>query len=562
MPYSLRSMRSIVLSLVAVVTIVSGLMVGFPASAHAASTSATSSTHFDCATSTILCPELKNSESAFGYYVGHDEPATLFYSNQPGAGNHMRYQLTLPTDPSAANPLTPGKSYNFELFNTFWFGMALCATESFPEQVKTCTPDSDKNIVDPNISASHPGMAFMEMQFYPPGYVSPWPNATGSCDATKWCAAMIIFSVGQDPVAGTQLNPTCVGKVGVEYANFAFITKSGHSQGPASPLLQTNASNTPDPAQDLFMNSGDHLAVTLHDTRHGLRVEIADSTTGQSGSMTASAANGFGQVKYAPTGTSCDNVPYDFHPMYSTSSERTSVTWAVHTGDVMFSGEIGHFDYCIGSNPVTPNGICPSGNNEGIGASSEPTDTDDMTMTPGGGGCYPASSSTLVQVPGCIGPIFQNSGFDGSSYLPIWPDGTRMHPTPVEFSSPLTGSGYNVQYSRVAFETTTPLNEAQIFGTCNIVSGAGCTIIPPTDDQTKNPPGFVPAAFYPFYSNRNVGGQCVWQLGNHIQGNTNDFGGNPQYGTVFPEPETITGGGVVNVFIAFRQILSTNPCRA
>ena len=137
-----------------------------------------------------------------------------------------------------------------------------------------------------------------------------------------------------------------------------------------------------------------------------------------------------------------------------------------------------------------------------------------------------------------------------------------MHPTPVEFSSPLTGSGYNVQYSRAAFEATTPLNEAQIFGTCNIVTGAGCTIIPPTDDKTTSPPGLVPAAFYPFYSNRNVGGQCVWQLGNHIPGNTNDFGGNPQYGTVFPEPVTVKGGGAINVFVAFRQILSINPCRA
>jgi Flp pilus assembly protein TadG len=29
-------------------------------------------------------------------YIGHDEPATLFYSNKPGAGNNVTYQLTLP----------------------------------------------------------------------------------------------------------------------------------------------------------------------------------------------------------------------------------------------------------------------------------------------------------------------------------------------------------------------------------------------------------------------------------------------------------------------------------
>ena len=32
-------------------------------------------------------------------YIGHDEPATLFYSNTPGSGNDVTYQLKLPTDP-------------------------------------------------------------------------------------------------------------------------------------------------------------------------------------------------------------------------------------------------------------------------------------------------------------------------------------------------------------------------------------------------------------------------------------------------------------------------------
>jgi len=32
----------------------------------------------------------------FNAYIGHDEPAALFYSNQPGSGNNVTYQLTLP----------------------------------------------------------------------------------------------------------------------------------------------------------------------------------------------------------------------------------------------------------------------------------------------------------------------------------------------------------------------------------------------------------------------------------------------------------------------------------
>ena len=71
--------------------------------------------------------------------------------------------------------------------------MAMCDTQSYPNLVKTCTPDSDKNIVDPAISPNHPGTAFMEMQFYPPGWAA-WP-AGNSCDPTKWCAALNIDSL-------------------------------------------------------------------------------------------------------------------------------------------------------------------------------------------------------------------------------------------------------------------------------------------------------------------------------------------------------------------------------
>ena len=91
--------------------------------------------------------------------------------------------------------------------------MALCATPSYPNQVSTCTPDSDSNIVDPAVSPDHPGTAFVELQLYPPGWV-PWPTwqvavGASACDPTRWCAAMNIFSLAEDPVAGTLLNSTC-----------------------------------------------------------------------------------------------------------------------------------------------------------------------------------------------------------------------------------------------------------------------------------------------------------------------------------------------------------------
>ena len=553
MRFSPRSKLSILFSLVAIAAVVGGFAVTGALSrqnqAHA-STAATPM-HLDCVQKSLTCTEVYDSETVFGkdVYVGHDEPSTLFYSNVPGSGNQMRYQLTLPKDPTPTAPLTPGKAYNFQLHPAFWFGMAMCDTQSFPEQVSTCKPDSDSNIVDPAVSPNHPGTAFMEMQFYPPGW-APWP-AGNSCDATKWCAALNIDSLSENPVTGAVLNSTCAAKTGLEYVNFAFITKSGVPQpgSPPNPVQSTINTFTPNLNKDLLMNSGDTLTVTMHDTAHGLQIVIHDATTGQTGSMISSAANGFGQVQFAPTGTSCNNIPYDFHPMYSTSSEQTRVTWAAHSYNIAFADEIGHFDYCQGTGAIV-NGVCPSGNTEGNAANVEPTDGDDL-------GCFPASASTLVQVAGCLGT---NTGFDGVPYTPVWPDGnTKLHPTSILFTSPLTGSGYDVNYSRMAFEADLPrietLGATSSPNPCNRLTGAGCTLIPNTDDGE-------PAQFYPFFSIRSMSGECVWQLGNHIPGSTNDFKQNQEYGTLLNSTYTGLGGSATTRYNNFRQILSRNPCAA
>ena len=70
--------------------------------AHAASASQHAA--IDCEYSS-MCAELANPSDVFGsQYVGHDEPSSVFYSNVPGAGNHMTYSVTLPHDPSPVNP--------------------------------------------------------------------------------------------------------------------------------------------------------------------------------------------------------------------------------------------------------------------------------------------------------------------------------------------------------------------------------------------------------------------------------------------------------------------------
>jgi len=496
--------------------------------------------HIDCAAGRAICTEVYDSDAVFGedHYVGHDEPSLLFYSNKPGSGNSMQYQYQLPKDPPARR--IDGRSYNFQLQIASWFGMAMCDTESFPEQIKTCKPDSDTNITKPS-DPNHAGTAFMEMQFYPPGWV-PFQFAT-SCSATKWCAALTIDSLSQDPVSGKSNNQACLSQVGVEPVNFAFITRSGTPQAPPNPVNATQQTYTPDPKKDLFMASGDSVTVTMHDTAHGLRVQLDDTTSGQNGFMTASAANDFGQVKFDPNGSGCTNIPYDFHPMYSTSSEKTRVPWAAHSYNVAYDNEIGHFDYC--TNVTQDGGTCTG--KEGVEGDQEPADDDDA-------GCFGPALAFRVKVTGCLAT---NSGFDGVSYQPRWPDGdTYLHPTPQYFSSPLTGGGYDTNYNRVAFESDIPrITSTDLGGPCNRDTGEGCTRTPKTDDG-------IFARYYPFFSSGTKAGSCWWTIGNDIPGfTTNDYARVDQYGPLL-RLTYISGHGVVKRYNDFRQILPTNPCKA
>ncbi|MEO6701290.1 MAG: hypothetical protein ABI140_01640, partial [Jatrophihabitantaceae bacterium] len=412
------------------ITAAAGSTTSSPAAAvsSGAATSATSNRGIDCSSNRFLCTEVANSDEVFGHYVGHDEPSLLFNSKVAGSGNQMRYSGVLPSEPAPTN--VPGKrSYDFQLYAAFWFGMAMCDTQSYPNTVSTCRPDSDRNITaagDPN----HPGTAFMELQFYPPGYVQQFDGF--SCSGTQWCVALTIDSLSQNPVTGQNLNPACASRVGLEYVNFAYLTKSGVPQGAPNPVnFDPVAGGKPDPRKVAFLNPGDHYTVTLHDTEHGLQTIVHDTTTGTVGKMTASAANGFGQVKFAPTGSSCTNLPYDFHPEYSTSGTNTTVPWAAATYNVAIDTEIGHFDYCSAVDPATASctGL------EGIGSNQGPADGDDV-------GCFPGSASTLIKIGGCLGT---NIGYDGASYQRIWPNGSRSRPSPTIFTSPKTGPNYSIQ---------------------------------------------------------------------------------------------------------------------
>jgi hypothetical protein len=483
-----------------------------------------------CESHSSLC--IDTYDNPGNEYVGHDEPSLEFKSGEAGSGNDMTYNIRLPKEP----PILPqqdgsGGTWNFELRPTFWFGLTLCDTESSPEYTKKCTPDSDANNLvgtDPHKKdyiGKHPGNAFMELQFYGPGYV---PQFEGfGCAATQYCAAMTIDSLTLDQNTGQANNAACDNYIlgGIEPINWAYVTKSGVSQAPADPLFTGTFSSpnfaavNPDYNKDLLMSPGDRITIHMFDRAAGFRVELFDRTTGQHGSMTASVANGFAHVLFKPHQKTCKSDPYAFHPEYSTANPRGN-TWSAHTYNVAYSDEIGHFEHCL---ELTPDFNCA------VAGSDDPTldDDDDHNF------CVPGEDSLLVKI---NGRFFSDVDFDGPSYQNDWPgtnpDPTadqRFHPEPLLFTSPTTNGGHN--YPRIAFEADLP----RIESTCNRTTGAGCV---------NPPPG---AQFYPFFSTSVDQGTCTWQEGgDFIPGTVNDYGGSSaaEFGqllqTTYPAPRFTT----------------------
>ena len=197
---------------------------------------------------------------------------------------------------------------------------------------------------DPDYIGKHPGTAFMELQFYPPGWVQ-WPPGV-SCDPAKWCAALAIFQLNQNQNTGVNNNADCLGSVG----RGAGQLRVHHAERPADRPAGTARPDERDVRPDA-VEGADDAAERRRDGRHPRHRGRADGrahdqTSGQSGSMVAGAANGFATVNFDPSGSSCTESPHTWHPAYSTSSEHTRVPWAAHGYNVSFSDEIGHFEYC------------------------------------------------------------------------------------------------------------------------------------------------------------------------------------------------------------------------
>ena len=480
-----------------------------------------------------------------GHYVGHDEPSVKFISSAPGSGNHMTYLMTLAKDPTAT-PTPSGSVTDYaELSVAPWFGLPICDPESYP--FNHCTPDSDSNT---GVGLrSDAGSAFEELQFYAPGF-GPFSDAI-SCDQTRYCSALNIDSL-ECTFNFKKCNNNCI-----EPVNFAFLTLDGVPTGPPSPQLANNHTFVAN-ADTLFMNPGDQLKVTLEDTPHGLKTTVVDMTSHQTGFMVASAANGFMNTDFK----SCNGMPFDFHPEYSTAQPQNQVPWAALEGGVLMQQEVGHYESCasVGGGSLglafdkAAQWTCNGGVEPGPGEGPCTSTTCANATTEGGGPCpsvnalcelsdaqcLPAGPRTTTlaggtqswnqPVAGCIQAFTQNGDldFDGNSYIPDWPDGTSNHPTSFQYAGPFDANGNT--YPQIQIETDLAASEND----CNVVTGTGCTVPP------RGPNG---PTFYPYWTVGHASGStCVWNFGNSIPGVTVDnLGTQAEYGT----PNTARFAGTI-----------------
>jgi hypothetical protein len=470
-----------------------------------------------------------------GTYIGHDEPAVNFISNQPGSGGNATWTLTLPTDPPALPTVaTPGSdvTHTFELSPAIWFSMALCDPNSYPQN--HCTPNSDTNAPAPECLTAFPcfgflggGSAFMELQFYPPGF------STGiSADNTHWASALTIDSAEITPNFEF-INPDCE-----EPQNIALIQRNGHPTGPPSPQL-SNLSTTLPNAETLLMNPGDTIRIHLFDAPapgggHALMAVETDLTTGQTGFMQASAANGFMSTNV----NTCEGTRFNFEPEYSTAAPGNITPWGAGTETISSSVEIGHFEACtslkdpfafqFGADLFAPSWLHCAGPYEATAPGGDGPDTVEPTDAP----CFEAGqtirpiANSPDEVTGCLEEFTQNGDldFDGSSYWPDWPTSLTPtnDPTPFLLSAPTTVDG--AQYQAFQFQTDLPFSEIT---TCSSEHPEGCTAPPPN----------APGGFYPHFTlvtapGANGGTACTFEFGNMENGNS--FGDAAQYGSFNP----------------------------
>jgi hypothetical protein len=462
-----------------------------------------------------------------GHYIGHDEPDTRYLSGIKGSGNNITWHETLGQDPAGLPTVkSPGhdRTHYAELTIAPWFSMALCNPFSYP--LLPCQPKSDANapatVNGPVPPGVYPGAgsSFLEMQFYPPGEAPFVDNI--SCDNTHWCASLHINDL-ECTLNFASCNNNCE-----EPTNFAFIQTNGVPTGPPSPQLADIATDTPN-EHTLLMNPGDHLVIHIFDApvpghpgQRALVTSLRDVTTGKSGFMQASAANGF----MATNINDCSGTPFNYEPEYSTSAPHNIVPWAALQVNTSTQFEIGHFEPCSRlTQPFSVNEVIPGFTdvswNKCHGPYENAAPPGSEKTEPAEGFCYPRGDTHIGQAPpnivtGCLA-IFSGGDldFDGSPYWADWPNSTVPNTFPSTFKQrpPTTAGG--ATYSRFQIQTDTALSEAS----CQFPDPSGC----------KVPPPGAPGNFFPYWT---LTRSCVLEFGNMTNGNT--FGKQAQYGTIHP----------------------------
>ena len=157
--------------------------------------------HIDCSQSHFMCTEVGDSEEVFGGPLRRARRAVAALLLHPARIREPDAVLRRDPDGPGGPAGHPASGYNFQLFATIWFGMVLCDTQSYPEQEKTCTPDSDSNIVDPRGGGStrhrlH-GAAVL------PAGVRSSSSTASAARRPSGAWRMTIDSLSQNPVTGT-----------------------------------------------------------------------------------------------------------------------------------------------------------------------------------------------------------------------------------------------------------------------------------------------------------------------------------------------------------------------
>ncbi|MCI4350722.1 MAG: hypothetical protein L3K15_04340 [Thermoplasmata archaeon] len=235
---------------------------------------------------------------------GHDEPVMEFYSNQPGSGGNISWNVTLPIDRNA----TQNQS---DLYVAMWFGMTMTDPFGWLSQ------------------------CFLELQFYPDQtwYNGPGtPNPLNSTVNGAWNAAAVAWQI--QATSGYE-NPC--------FYQPAFLHNLGYGKGNGSYLNMTQ---------------GDRVGVTMTGwvgDPFGENLSIIDYTNGQWSNITLYNSTGNYPLDPAYATNQYENsLQWGFGEL--------PVTFAFETGHTFLGNGGGRFCSAsppppTASNPATP---CPS----------------------------------------------------------------------------------------------------------------------------------------------------------------------------------------------------------